>query len=148
MIVARACRANGGSIALEWPRRCAYWHKRSVQAFMREFGIQAHHLDGCAYGLTSLAPRTMGMPIRKPWTFASDMPSFASLRRSCPHTPEQHTKCAGVDTRLTEGYTDELATAIHCAWHAHVTATTHAAVLTRATTSTAPNLARNVHLGL
>ena len=140
MLVAQACRANGGSISFEWPRRCAYWHKRSVKTFMREYGIQEHHLDGCAFGLVSHAPRTMGMPIRKPWTIVSYMPSFASLHRGCPHTPDQHAKCAGTDTRLTEGYTDELATAIHHAWHAHVsTPTTHTCAYTN-TTSTATSV--------
>ena len=93
---------------------------------MHEFGIEAFHLDGCAYGLTSQVQRPFGTPIRKPWTIASDLPAFATLRRTCPHAPAQHTKCAGADTSLTAGYTDELATAIHAVWSSHVTpATTH-----------------------
>ena len=120
VLVARRCRANGGSIAFEWPRRCSYWNKRQVRKFMLEFGIKPYHLDGCAFGLVSQAPRSIGKPIRKPWTIASDVPAFSALCRCCTHLPEQHVRCQGSDTRLTEGYTDDLARAIHLAWQVHV----------------------------
>ena len=49
--VARRCRAKGGSVAFEWPRRCSYWKRRNVQRFIREYGLEAVNFDGCAYAL-------------------------------------------------------------------------------------------------
>ena len=119
--VAIACHAHGGSIALEWPRRCSYWDKRCVKLFMNSFDILPYHLDGCEYGLQSKAAHSFGAPIRKPWTFASNVPSFALLCRACSHNATQHARCAGSDTRASEEYTDELVNNIHAAWRQHVT---------------------------
>ncbi len=111
--VAAACRSNGGNIAIEWPRGCSYWTEKPIQDLTREYGLINYDFDGCEYGLRSTAAATPGRPIRKPWRIASDMPEFASLRRLCTHDPNEHARCAGDDTKRTEGYTDELALLIH-----------------------------------
>ena len=110
---AERCIANGGHIAIEWPRRCAYWHKPEVQRFMRRYGLQPYHFDGCAYGLVSSVGKAAGKPIRKPWTLAATSESFGQLCRACPHERGEHAKCEGGDARLTEGHTDPLMCAIH-----------------------------------
>ena len=102
----RAMHSKRGHIAIEWPRRCAYWHKPEVQR-------QKNHFDGCAYGLVSSVGKTAGKPIRKPWTIAATSESFGLLCRACPHELSEHAKREGGSTHLTEGCTDPLVCAIH-----------------------------------
>ena len=73
------------------------------------------HFDGCMYGLTSLMPKTSGMPIRKPWTIATSMRELNLLCRKCEHKASDPAPCAGADTKATEGYTDELVLHFHAA---------------------------------
>ena len=75
------------------------------------------------YGLTSIARSTKGLPIKKPWTIAIDCPTMAKyLQKKCytfRHKDRTtgamipHASCSGVNTKVTEGYTDEFATAVH-----------------------------------
>ncbi len=37
--VAAACSANGGHIAIEWPRGCSYWSHLEVQALLRKHNL-------------------------------------------------------------------------------------------------------------
>ena len=37
------------------------------------------------------------------------------LCRKCEHKPIEHAPCAGSDTKITEGYTDELVINLHAA---------------------------------
>ena len=78
-----------------------YWKRRQVKAALNRWSCKSYALDGCMYGQISQAARTKGSPLRKPWTIAS----------SHTHVPTQ-----GTDTRLTEEYTPQLATAIHDCW--------------------------------
>ena len=114
--VAIACRANGGIIAMEWPKGCSYWRERKVKTFLAGMGMQQYHFDGCMYGLCSSAPKTLGVPLRKPWTVASDCNSFLRLCRTCDHPPSGHVKTQGIDTSRTENYTDPLVHGIHDCW--------------------------------
>ena len=120
VLVAVACRANGGSLALEWPKGCAYWRERKVKLFLEHHGMQMYHLDGCMFDLRSQAPSTRGRLLRKPWTIASDCVEFQRLCRACTHAPTEHVKTQGSDTVLTESYTDDLAHGIHECWNVHV----------------------------
>jgi hypothetical protein len=112
-LVAAACRANGGHIALEWPRACSYWSLDVVRNFASSYALENYDFDGCMYELRSASESTHGRPIKKPWRIASDMPQFSNLRRRCTHGPNEHAPCAGTDTKVSEGYTDALATAVH-----------------------------------
>jgi hypothetical protein len=125
-LVAAACRANGGNIAIEWPRGCSYWSLPKTQQFLRAYALENFDFDGCMFGLTSLAPDTLGQPIKKPWRIASDIPGFANLRRHCTHerSSTSHACCAGSNTLLTQGYTDDLCTLIHRCFAAHACDTT------------------------
>ena len=54
-----------------------------------------------------------GMSIKKPWSVAINVSSMRSaLHRTCDKTHE-HAPCAGKDTSMTEGYTDELVNTVH-----------------------------------
>ena len=116
VLVADACRANGGRLALEWPKGCAYWRENKVKAFLARLDMRMYHLDGCMYDLRSQAPKTRGILLRKPWTIASDCEEFQRLCRACSHAPSEHVKTQGTDTVLTESYTDDLAHGIHECW--------------------------------
>ena len=116
--VAETCILNGGQVAWEWPRSCMYWRCRQVKTALNRWSCKSYALDGCMYGLVSQAARTKGTPLRKPWTIASTCPTFHRLQRACDgsHT---HVPTQGVDTRLTEGYTPELAEKIHDCWRVY-----------------------------
>ena len=116
VLVAEACRRNGGRLALEWPRGCSYWRESKVKSFLARNNMQMYHLDGCMFGLRSQAPKTRGAMLRKPWTIASDCVEFQWLCRVCCHAPSEHVKTQGSDTVLTESYTDDLAHGIHECW--------------------------------
>ena len=100
VIVAEETLRHGGKIAFEWPTGCTYWQLSAVQNFMMQHGMVKANLDGCAMGLKS---RKTGMPIRKPWTVASNCPALIHARdgRLCPgpdYHPE-HTTCRGQDAK-------------------------------------------------
>ncbi len=111
--VAAAFSANGGRIAIEWPRACSYWSLTQVQSFLRKYSLVNYDFDGCMYGLCSTKGTTHGDPIKKPWRIMSDMKEFSGIRLRCTHAPSEHVRCAGVDTKTSEGYTDALALLIH-----------------------------------
>ncbi len=52
-MVAAACKANGGHLAVEWPRSCRYWECTVVKRFIRHYDFEDSVLDGCMYGLKS-----------------------------------------------------------------------------------------------
>ena len=109
VVVADACRANGGQVAFEWPRGCTYWREVKVKSFLKRSAMQTYAFDGCMYGLRSQRPRAEGKLLRKPWCIAATSDAFQRLCRKCCHDPKQHAKVEGSDTKLTESYTDELA---------------------------------------
>ena len=113
-IVAQTCLDNGGQIAIEWPKACAYWRLRYVKRALAKWGCQSYHFNGCMYGLASQMPSKEGQLLSKPWTIASTCASFHTLR-VCDKS-HNHAKTEGGDTKITEGYTDPLAHAIHHCW--------------------------------
>ena len=83
---------------------------------LERYGMVRVHLHGCMYGLVSEAPKTRGVPIKKPWTFATKSPYLQYLLPRLCDGSHAHTPCQGTDTRKTEGYTGDLVAAIHRAW--------------------------------
>ena len=116
VIVADACRRNGGKVAFEWPRGCLYWKDRRVKAFLRRTAAQSYDFDGCMFGLRSQAHKTKDRLLRKPWRIASDCGSFQGICRRCDHDPKDHVPTQGSDTLMTEGYTPEMVNTIHRCW--------------------------------
>ena len=113
--VADRCRANGGRIAIEWPRAYLYWRDRHVKAAVSRWGLQSFNFDGCMYGLKSQAAPTRGKFLRKPWRIASDCERFWGIVECCDNRHE-HVKTAGSDTKRTESYTDAMVDRIHLCW--------------------------------
>ena len=114
--VANACLANGGHIAIEWPKSCLYWRNRSVRADLTRWGCVPYHFDGCMYGLVSQSAGTRGVPLRKSWTICSNADGFKHVARACDHA-HVHARIQGTDTKMTECYTPELADRIHYCWY-------------------------------
>ena len=113
--VATSCMSRGGQIAIEWPRACAYWRRRQVRTALKRWGCQPYKFDGCMFGLVSQQARCAGVPLKKPWTIASNCATFHRLCRKCDGT-HQHVPTQGSDTRLTEGYTHDMVATIHQCW--------------------------------
>ena len=75
------------NLILEWPRSCQYWAMKQVGRLVRRTGCEFCDFDGCAYGLQSIAPKTRGMAIKKPWRFATNIPAVKQLfQRRCDGT--------------------------------------------------------------
>ena len=122
--VAEACLLSGGQVAWEWPRSCMYWRRQQVKAAVNRWSCRTYALDGCMYGLVSRAMHTAGTPLKKPWMIATTCPTFQRLCRTCDGS-HAHTPTQGSDTRLTEGYTPQLATAIHDCWRMYCSKHSH-----------------------
>ena len=118
--VSEVCIANGGKVAFEWPRNCSYWRLRKAKSFLKRFGMQQYRFDGCMYGLRSIATRTEGLLLQKPWIIASNVEEFRFMERKCCHSRADHVKTAGRDTKATDEYTDEMADEIHGCWMHHL----------------------------
>jgi len=119
-VVAREIRAQGGYIAVEWPRSCNYWRDMQYQRFAMEFGLLSVYFDGCMFGLVGRRGKAKGIPIRKPWRVDTDSPVLQQcLFRICDGK-HVHTPCAGSETKATEGYTDQLVASIHTAFRIQV----------------------------
>jgi hypothetical protein len=89
--IAEFVLANGGTVSIEWPAGCAYWHWPCVTSFLDKHGFMNARCDGCAFGLVS--PKT-GKPILKPWRIATTCKHIhdAMARRRCDLSHE-HTLC-------------------------------------------------------
>ena len=120
VLVADRCRANGGRIAIEWPRGCMYWRDRRVTRCLKRWNLESFELDGCRFGLRSQATATKGKLLRKPWRIAPDCVDFWRMADECNHQPHEHCKTAGADTKRTESYTDRRVDDIHTIWGCHV----------------------------
>ena len=110
--------------AFEWPTFCSYWQREEVWSHMTEMAYEFVDFHGCMFGLKSIARSTKDWPIKKPWSVATDCPSLRqALDRKCkggywhidPDTGKKHphASCSGVNTKMLEDYTDEVARAIH-----------------------------------
>ena len=71
------------------------------------------------YGIESVVPATLGLPIKKPWRIATNSPIIgrAFSVRCCGHPI--HAPCQGKDTSHTEGYSQVFAYTFHKALRAH-----------------------------
>ena len=100
-------------IVFELPERNAYWDSLALQQFMEEFSLGTVVIHGCAYGLVARHGEDEGKPIKKPWKLATNNPVFASgiLKRCVCKTT--HVRCEGKETKQTEEYPPQLASAFH-----------------------------------
>ncbi len=116
--VMAVAQSVGAIIVIEWPRACKYWHHDRVKRAMLNFGLEMYDFDGCMYGIKSVIPKTLNMPIKKPLRLAtnSQIIGKAFSTRCCGH--QHHAVCEGKDTTQTEGYSAEFANVFHKAWKA------------------------------
>jgi len=110
---------KGATLCIEWPKYCRYWYVDKVKRALAKYGLVMYRYDGCQYGITSIVPKTLGQPIKKPGIIATTSPIIgkAFSRRcqgKCNHAP-----CEGRDTPHTEGYSVEFASVFHKAWREH-----------------------------
>ena len=97
-------------VALEWPRGCRYWKLPMVQRVLAKYGMKLYDFDGCAVGLKS----TSGIPIRKPWTVATNHEKLgARLSQFRCKCTVKHYPGRGEDLKRTEEYTFRMTDAIH-----------------------------------
>ena len=112
--VASHALSVGARVLIEWPRRCAYWKNDRVVKFLSKHGFVNADFDGCMYGLVATKGGDAGMPIQKPWRVAcspnSSLPSLLNKRCDGSH---DHTPCAGVNTLLTQGFTQDIVNVVH-----------------------------------
>jgi hypothetical protein len=105
------CSSPTTTVVIEWPRNCSYWKLPKVRAFLESRGMSKVNFDGCFFGLTS---KSTHMPIKKPWTFATDNPEILTLFEGCKCPGHSnHSQCEGKDTKLTENYTIHLCLRLH-----------------------------------
>jgi hypothetical protein len=115
VVVAEKVLKIGGEVVIEWPRGCRYWQWNFVISFLKRNGLCFTDIDGCSLGLTSV--RDGGL-IMKPWRLASGMTELSQeFQHSRCNRMHYHTPCAGVDTKLTENYTDSFAEKVHNAFN-------------------------------
>ena len=74
-----------------------------------------------------MAKSTRGKPLKKPWKLASNHPGMLEgFDKRCVHQgdclrfQQPHVRVQGQDTKMTEGYTDEMAVAVHRGHKDHV----------------------------
>ena len=112
---------------MEWPTACAYWRWKCVENLVEMLGLKPVKVHGCALGLRSVVN---GMPIKKPWTLKTDVPTIVEEleKYTCPGNHE-HTPCAGKDTKLTESYTPEMVAVVHRAFKKFLSGSSNSARL-------------------
>ncbi len=115
VILAKAVMDKRGDIVFEWPAYNRLWKQPETMAMVREFKLDMVKLHGCALGLTD----TQGVPIKKPWCFATSIPEVvkAFSVRLCDGSHE-HAVCTGPVLKNTENYSDEMARVVHKCIHA------------------------------
>ena len=114
--VMAVAQSVGAVIVIEWPRACRYWHNDRVKRAMRKFELELYDFDGCMYGVTSILPKILGTPIKKPWRIATNCPIIGNAFSVKCDGSHSHTLCEGGDTKQTENYTRRLADRFHRAF--------------------------------
>ena len=72
------------------------------------------------YGLVARRPSCQGKPMRKSWTVMTnsiELPKHLNITCDRSHG---HVQVMGQDTKHTEGYTVDIADAVHAAWSAEL----------------------------
>ena len=100
-------------IAIEWPRNCRYWKLKKVAQFMNTRNLVPYNFHGCMVGMMNKD----GIPIKKPWTVATDLMSLGCelSKFQCDHSHE-HVQGRGKDLKATEKYSFRMTDRIHSAF--------------------------------
>jgi len=116
-VVARAVRAKGGRVAMEWPRFCDGWKERALIRLAAELGFYSALSDGCQFGVMS----SSGLPLKKPWRFDTTDRSLRKVlnQKRCPGN-HKHGVCRGDDATQSGHYTYQLASTILACWYSRI----------------------------
>ena len=109
-------RGNGG-IIFEWPTGCALWKDDRIQGLIKRFELDLVKFNGCMLGVRA----ANGIPIKKPWTLASNVASI--IRRFQKYTCDgkhKHEPCQGSETAKTAFYPRKMTDEAHNAMVDHV----------------------------
>ena len=109
----------GGRIAFEWPQSCDYWNFPEATSCLAKWRLKNTVFHGCMYGLVSIRPKHLGVPIKKPWRIATNCDELREQLCRCCDRSHQHVLCEGADTRVSEEYTDSMAQSVHRAFLAY-----------------------------
>jgi hypothetical protein len=117
--IAIAC---GCYIAIEWPDGCSYWRRKDVRRLISICNLKPVCFHGCALGVVSRRPVTLGMPIKKPWRILTNCESILDTfhDKTCPGCAA-HAPCRGTDAKATGEYSPEFARLLHTAFRSAVT---------------------------
>ena len=127
--VIKEAREVGACVANEWPTPCSYWRREEVRRLVELYKLEKTTFHGCQYGLVSIRKATLGMPILKSWTVATNcFPLTQELNRTCLGDYQKgyhdeftrHAICEGDDTKRSEEYTDEIVQCVHRTHRTHL----------------------------
>jgi hypothetical protein len=100
----KAVRRVGGDYVHEWGAYNPLWKDPLTLALIELMSLTRVYFDGCAVGLVT----DDGVPIRKPWSFATTIPEvvcvFKGYKCPCPKGTE-HARCKGRDAKNSAFYT-------------------------------------------
>ena len=105
--LSRAVARHGGRVTFEWPRYCAGWALKELQALVKELGLVIVDFDGCRVGLCN----DKGVPHLKQWRLVTSdnriARIFSGLR--CLHDKGfKHAIIEGSSTNKTGFYPREM----------------------------------------
>ena len=106
----------------EWPRYCAYWSYTKVARRFKNMNMYYTDFDGCQYHLRPKHPRGPYEYLKKPWTFATNLPECVSVfNKLCPGTCKvhQHVSVCGPNALHSQYYTPHMTLTIHCVIFRH-----------------------------
>ena len=111
--ILRKAMLAGGCVAWEWPQRCDYWEYPQILDMIQTFKLSKVFTKGCAFGLASVIPKTLGAPMSKTWAIATNCePMHCLMKRECT-CRRDHAACRGRDASHSETYTAKFVDCIH-----------------------------------
>ena len=107
-------------IILEWPTSCTYWRNIRVQRLLKNMALERVNFHGCQFGLKSIRPEHEDMFLKKPWTFATNIPEIIPMFRRLCDDSHTHDKTNGINAIASQYYTPEIVNQIHLSIFQHL----------------------------
>ena len=106
----------GATWAVEWPDQNQYWKDSKVRPFLLKRTVHSALVDGCMVGLRAKRPSHAGMPMRKRWRIVTNRKQLADDLSIVCDGSHNHAHVEGMDTKLTENYTEDFVNRVLDAW--------------------------------
>ena len=100
----------GGTIAIEWPTSCRYWHVRVVLKFIAKHKLQMANIYGCSFDARNSKGELVLKPLTKCTSSKSLYDRLAHRRCTRDHL---HAEVHGRETPQSSRYPMELANLRH-----------------------------------